>query len=93
MADVVVNPGEYKEDFKGSEAKIFQYIASLGVSRQDLPTTLLKLFQNVMATGSSAEPEKSKEKKRKPTKKEKEPQEKAPKKSRVSNEGKKRKKN
>lgn len=50
-ADLVVNASSYGEDRKASHAKVMNYCAGIGVSRQDLPAALLTKVGNWLATG------------------------------------------
>ena len=78
--DLVINRDlpEYS-DVKSSHSKITQELASMGMSRQDLPTELRQRIDNLLATG---DPEKAaEENKSKKRKNQGEDKEKAPKKA------------
>ena len=86
-ADLVVNLSSYGEDRKGSHAKVMNYCAGIGISRQDLPQALLTKVGNWLATGDpdknpgEAKPVKGEGRKR-AVPKSKEEKEKAPKRPR-----------
>ena len=59
-ADLVMNSHAYEDDPKAIHAKIMQFAASLGVSRQDFPAELRSRLDSWLETGNPTGPAKRK---------------------------------
>lgn len=62
--DLVLNPENYADNRKGHYTKVMQYVASLGISKADLPQVLRGKLETWLVTGGAEAPQEKKKKKR-----------------------------